>query len=153
MQPTNDFNGAFTDDEYRDRAAFRHAMTGFFDAAEQRARQAGITPQQYVLLLSIRGHPSYPAVSIGTIATTLRRDPSSASTLVDAAVKRGLVERREDAGDRRKALVRLTAAGQRALDAVMEQNRSEMLALIDALVRQAQDWLSLTQTERVDQNQ
>lgn len=113
----------FTDEEYREQATFRRNLRTFLSRSEQEAREAGITPQQYLLLLLVRGHSGYPEVSIGAIAEDLKLAQPTASLLVDRAVKRGLLNRVEDVSDRRRALVSLTVAGQGILDRVMSVNR------------------------------
>jgi DNA-binding MarR family transcriptional regulator len=119
----------FADEEYRKQAEFRRNLRTFLARAEQEAREAGITPQQYLLLLIVRGSCDYPEVTIGTIAEDLKLAQPTASLLVDRAVKRRLLHRVEDASDRRRTLVSLTDAGQRVLDRIMGTNR-EYLATI-----------------------
>lgn len=123
------------DSDYQDQAAFRCALREFLHFSEQQARLAGITPQQHLLLLVVRGHPAYPAVSIGDVAASLKLTHHGASLLVDRSVKRGLVDRREDPADRRRALVSLTGEGQGLLDRITEANRRELGMLEGALFR------------------
>jgi len=125
----------FEDSDYRDQADFRCALRRFLHFSEQQARAAGITPQQHLLLLVTRGHPSYPNVSIGEIAESLQVRHHSASLLVDRGVKRALLHRREDPGGRRRALVSLSGEGQAMLGAITQANRRELGALEGALFR------------------
>ena len=71
------------DTDYRDHADFRYAIRRFLRHSEKQARACGITPQQHMLLLIVRGHPSYPAVSIGEIAERLQLRHHSGSLLVE----------------------------------------------------------------------
>lgn len=64
--------------------------------------------------------------SIGDVASTLVIDPSTASRLVDQRVSEGLLERTSDPADRRRAVLRLTAAG-RELLVELADSRREML--------------------------
>jgi DNA-binding MarR family transcriptional regulator len=121
------------DSVYRRQADFRYAIRRFSRFSEDQARLAGITPQQHLLLLTIRGHPSYPIVTIGDVADRLQIRHHSASLLVERSRKAELLERREDPADRRRALVALTENGLRVLEAITRANRREMLALDDAL--------------------
>ena len=71
----------------------------------------------WVLILLMREHnltstPSELAERAGVSRATM-------TGLVDSLQREGLVERREDAQDRRKYVISLTAAGQAKLDAVM----------------------------------
>ena len=125
----------FTDRDYRDQADFRCALRRFLHFSEEQARMAGITPQQHLLLLIVRGHSSYPAVSIGEVADSLQIRHHAASLLVDRRVKKGLLDRREDPDDRRRALVSLTPEGQRILDHITMANRRELGALEGNLFR------------------
>lgn len=122
-----------TDDDYRAHANFRYAMRRFFRYTEEQARALGLTPQQFMLLLIVRGHPSYPEVSITEIAERLQIRHHSASLLVERGRGRGLLTRRQDSQDRRRALVSLTEAGERALEEVTMANRNELRALENAL--------------------
>ncbi len=123
------------DTDYRDHADFRYAIRRFLRHSEKQARACGITPQQHMLLLIVRGHPSYPAVSIGEIAERLQLRHHSGSLLVERGVKRGLLRREKDAVDRRRALVSLTDEGERILACITQANRQELKALDDALFR------------------
>jgi DNA-binding MarR family transcriptional regulator len=131
-EPENNLLG---DTDYRDHADFRYAIRRFLRYSEQQARACGITPQQHLLLLIVRGHPSYPAVSIGEIAERLQLRHHSASLLVERGVQRGLLRREKDGVDRRRALVSLTDEGARILARITQANKQELKALDDALFR------------------
>ena len=126
---------ALSDSDYQDQAAFRHAIRIFSRFSEQQARAADITPQQHILLLVVRGHPAYPAVSIGAVAEQLQVRHHSASLLVDRGVKRGLLIRTDDPEDRRRVLVSLTEEGQRILEAITIANRQQLRKLGGAIFR------------------
>jgi DNA-binding MarR family transcriptional regulator len=117
---------AFTEEAYRDNAAFRVGLHEFLRRADEHARDRGLTSQQYLLLLTVRGHSKYPAVTIGDISTAMRLQQSSTSLLVDRCVKRDLLLRTEDPIDRRRALVQLSEEGQQMLDDIMEANRRDL---------------------------
>jgi DNA-binding MarR family transcriptional regulator len=87
------------------------------------------------LLLVVRGHASYPDVTIGDVAERMQVRHHSASRLVERGVQRGLLERRVDSVDRRKALVSLTTEGLRMLRDITEANKRELRSLEDALFR------------------
>jgi DNA-binding MarR family transcriptional regulator len=126
---------AFRESDYQDQADFRYAIRRFLRFSEVQARDKGITPQQHLLLLTVRGHPSYPGVSIGEIAERMQVRHHSASLLVERTVKKGLLNREVDASDRRRALVSLTSAGQSMLDHITRANRKELGSLEDSLFR------------------
>lgn len=131
------YTSKYKDSDYQDLADFRCALRTFMSFSERQARAAGITPQQHLLLLLARGHRSAPGVNIGELANSLQVRHHSASLLVDRCVKRGLVARREDPNDRRRALVSLTPLGQEILDTIMGANRLEMGKLEESLFRES----------------
>jgi DNA-binding MarR family transcriptional regulator len=55
---------------------------------------------------------------LSELSDRLRIAPRSATEVVDALEKRGLVERRPDPGDRRATLVEVTDDGSSVLDAI-----------------------------------
>jgi DNA-binding MarR family transcriptional regulator len=137
--------GHFSEQEYRDQAAFRVALYAFLHYADEQAREVGLTPKQWLLLLTLRGHRDYPSVSIRDLADALQIRQSSTSLLVDRAVHHGYLRRVTATDDRRKVMVSLTESGQRLLDTVMEANRRELGRLnwtrLAATLRQATEQL------------
>src|SRR5919199_202946 len=86
---------AFADSDYRDQADFRIALREFLHRSELHAQEAGMTDQQYLVLLVVRGHRKYPKVTIGDVARALHVRHHAASALVDRCVKQGLLDRVE----------------------------------------------------------
>ncbi len=130
-----------TDRDYRAQADFRYALRRFLHISEENARANGVTPQQHMLLLAVRGHPSYPAVNITELAEHLQVRHHSASLLVDRAVNRKvdgqprpLLRREQDPTDRRRALVSLTPTGEDILARVTTANRRILADLDDAII-------------------
>src|SRR5579864_5735887 len=80
---TRNTDRTLTDSDFRDQAEFRAALRRFLRYSEEQSRVYGITPQQHLLLLAVRGHANYPNVSIGDVAEALRIRHHSASLLVD----------------------------------------------------------------------
>ena len=126
---------ALSDEDYQAHADFRYAMRRFFRYSEEQARALNITPQQHMLMLIVRGHSAYPDVSITEVAEHLQIRHHSASLLVERGVQRGILTRRQDSADRRRALVSLTAEGQKLLDSITGANRRELSALSGAITR------------------
>jgi DNA-binding MarR family transcriptional regulator len=129
--------GRLSDADYRNQADFRCALRKFVRFSEEQARILGITPQQHLMLLIIRGHRSYPGVSIGEVAKGLQIRHHAASLLVDRAVRRELILREEDPSDRRRALVTLTPEGQELLDTITLANRQELGSPDNVLFRKS----------------
>jgi DNA-binding MarR family transcriptional regulator len=122
-----------TDDDYRRLLTIRWGLRRFLHWSEQRALEAGLTPAQHQLLLAIRGHPGSEGPTIGHLAEYLMVRHHSAVGLVDRAAEAGLVERQEDAGDRRVVRVHLTDAGRRALEKLSPAHLQEVGRLLDEL--------------------
>jgi DNA-binding MarR family transcriptional regulator len=120
---------ALTENAYQIQASFRSSLRRFLRFSEEEARKHGITPQQHLALLSIRGQPSYPRVAVGRVAEAMQIRHHSASLLVDRCVKRGLLYRQEDPDDRRRVMLSLTDDGQQVLDEITRANRNELYTL------------------------
>ena len=97
-------------------ADFRAAMRRFLRQSERIARQYGLTPQRYTLLLMIKGSPDGTEQSTVTeLAERMQLAQSTVTELVSRAEEAGLVEREQSQTDARVAHLRLTAEGDRRL--------------------------------------
>ena len=80
------------------------------------ARQCGLTPQRYLLLLMIKGAPDGSEQSTVTeLAERLQLAQSTVTELVSRAIDTGLVDREQSVLDARVAHLRLTDEGERRL--------------------------------------
>lgn len=79
-------------------------------------------------------------LTVGELRERLGVGGPSASRMVDRLVKEGMVERRDDPADRRRALVELTAKAQTAL-AEIRGGRDQRWALREHLARLDEDTL------------
>jgi DNA-binding MarR family transcriptional regulator len=104
-------------DDFERLAALRHAMRRLVRQTELEARKVGIAPQQYLLMLHIKGYPGREWANITELAERLQVRHNAVIGLVNRAVARGLVRRVQDAeyGDRRVVQVWLTEYGERVL--------------------------------------
>jgi DNA-binding MarR family transcriptional regulator len=117
------------DAEYRRLLQFRTGLRRFLHWSEEQAERAGLTPAQHQLLLAVRGHDGDRGPTIGDVAGYLMLRHHSAVGLVDRAVKAGLVERQEDAGDRRIVRLRLTTLGEQTLQQLSAAHLEEIKRL------------------------
>src|SRR4051812_32412345 len=101
--------------DYQRLLDLRTGLRRFLHWSDEQAGEAGLTGSQHQLLLAIRGHAHPRGPTVGDLAGYLLLRHHSAVGLVDRAEKAGLVERREDTGDRRGVRLRLTALGARPL--------------------------------------
>jgi len=122
-------DGHLDDADYRRLLQFRIGLRRFLHWSEEQAERAGLTPAQHQLLLAVRGHDGESGPTIGEVAGYLMLRHHSAVGLVDRAVKAGLVERQEDAGDRRIVRLRLTAQGERTLQQLSAAHLEEIKRL------------------------
>ncbi len=111
-------------------AEFRAALRQFLRRSERVARQSGLTPQRYLLLLMIKGAPSGNEQSTVTeLAERLQLAQSTVTELVSRAEEAGLVAREQSQQDARVAHLRLTAEGERRLQrsfTVLETERRQL---------------------------
>src|SRR3954451_23582142 len=81
-------------------AEFRAALRHFLRQSERIARQCGLTPQRYLLLMMIKGAPNGSEQSTVTeLAERLQLAQSTVTELVRRAEETGLVEREQSASD------------------------------------------------------
>ena len=115
-------------------ADFRAALRRFLRRSERVARQSGLTPQRYLLLLMIKGAPGGAEQSTVTeLAGRLQLAQSTVTELVSRAEEAGLVEREASQTDARVAHLRLTPEGERRLLLSFTQLETERTQLRDAV--------------------
>ena len=85
-------------------------------------------PQARILFLLSRG-----AARMTEIASHLGRGMSSATTMIDRLVAKGLVERAEDPADRRVVTCRLRPVGEDAVEKLMRIGRLRVESIAEAL--------------------
>jgi DNA-binding MarR family transcriptional regulator len=115
-----------TNGQYRALAELRYRIRHFTRDGDAAAQRSGLEPQQYLMLLAIRGLPQDAAATIRTLAERLALKHHSAVELIDRMEKHGLVRRRRESTDRREVLVSLSSRGARALETVARQRIGEL---------------------------
>jgi DNA-binding MarR family transcriptional regulator len=115
-------------------ADFRVALRHFVYRTERVARDVGITPRWYLLLLLIKGAPDLSERSTVTeLAERLHLAQSSVTELVARAEQAGLVSREPSPTDGRVVHLRLTPEGERRFTAAFESLAAERRALREAV--------------------
>lgn len=126
-----------TESEFRALAELRYQIRKFLQEGDAAAREAGLEPQQYLLLLALRGLPPGSEGSIRRLAERLSLQHHSAVELVDRMEAHGYVKRTRSRKDRRQVLVSIEARGERRLQEVAEKRlielRSNGQELVDAI--------------------
>ena len=103
-------------------AAFRGVIRSFLRTSEHLARSAGLTPRRYLLLLMIKGAPDGSEQSTVTeLSERLQLAQSTVTELVSRAEEAGLVAREQSRADARVAHLRLSAEGERRLEAAFTE--------------------------------
>ena len=110
---------------------FRYQLRRFFRFSEDAVRAEGVTVQQYLLMLHIRGCPGKDWASIGELAERLQAKQHGVVALVNRCEAAGLVRRRVNAEDRRIVEVHLLAKGERCLNRLALLHRTELESLRD----------------------
>jgi DNA-binding MarR family transcriptional regulator len=131
-QPESE-SGTFTKADYESLARFRYGLRLYFRFSEQAVRGIGLTPQQYQLMLAIKGFPTREWATMTEIAERLQSSHNSVVGLVDRSVLNGLVERRPHPHDRRSVAVHLTPEGERVLAKLVGTHREELERLSEML--------------------
>jgi DNA-binding MarR family transcriptional regulator len=125
--------------DYHALADLRYQIRRFLRMREVAARAAGVAPQQYLLLLQVKGLRGRELPTIGALAERLQTQHHSTVQLVDRLVARGMVARRRDARDLREVLVELRPAGEAVLRRLAHHSiaelRTEGPALVSSLRR------------------
>jgi DNA-binding MarR family transcriptional regulator len=115
-------------------ADFREALRRFHRQSERVARQSGLTPQRYLLLLMIKGaRDGGERSTVTELSRRLQLAQSTVTELVSRAEDAGLIAREQSQTDARVAHLRLTDEGERRLEAAFSGLQTEREQLEKAL--------------------
>lgn len=125
--------------EYVALAAFRYQLRRFQRHMEEQVRTAGLNPQQYQLVLAVKGLPPDQAPTIGALAERMQLNHNSMVELADRCQRRGLLRRQRNGSDRRQVMLAITGRGEGLLRKLGSAARQELLgsgpSLVDAVQR------------------
>jgi DNA-binding MarR family transcriptional regulator len=107
-------------------AQFRFGIRRYLRFSEETVRRDGLTPQQYQLMLALKGFPGRDWATVREIADRLQLRHHSVVELINRAQAEGLVERGPDPHDRRLVRVFLTDHGERVLARLSALHRAEL---------------------------
>ena len=119
-------------------ARFRFGIRRYLRFSEQTVREHGLTPQQYQLLLALKGYPGREWATLSELADRLQLRHHSVGELVNRAQAQGLVDRTPHPGDARAVRIQLTPEGDRALARLSALHRDELRRMRTALA--VPDW-------------
>jgi len=131
MHSTDDLSMA----DYRALAEFRFQFRRFLHFSEQAVREAGLVPQQHLLLLALKGLPAGRKATISEVAERLQLRHHSTVELIDRLVGRGLIKRSRDEADQRRVIIHLTSQGEQVLQKLSLLHRHELQLAGPAFVR------------------
>ncbi|AMP15200.1 marR family protein [Collimonas pratensis] len=110
-------------------SSFRYQLRKFLRFSEEAAQAEGVTPQQYLLLLHVKGSPGRDWASVGELAERLQSQHHSVVALVSRCEKLQLVQRRSSDIDRRQVNIHLLPDGERCLAKLAELHHAELNTL------------------------
>jgi DNA-binding MarR family transcriptional regulator len=133
---------------YKALAEFRYQIRRFLRFSEETARAGGLEPQQYQLMLALKGLPGDARGRIGEVAERLQIQHHSTVELVDRLARRGLIKRRRSGSDRREVFLEFTPRGDKLLQEMALRHRAELRELAPDLVAALKRVVRDTQTGR-----
>ncbi|SRR5579883_262650 len=107
-------------------AQFRYALRQFLRFSERAARQAGVSPQQHQLLLTIKGMTGRDWANVAEIAERLQVSHHAAVALITRAQRLKLVRRQRGTIDRRTVQVSLTPKGEALIEQLSALHSAEL---------------------------
>lgn len=110
-----------TTQDYQALAEFRYQIRRFLAVSEQIARSGRLQPQQYMMLLALRGLPEGKEPTIFVLAERLQIRHNTAVELLNRLAKRSLVRRYRSENDSREVLIRLTRKGETLIEELVQE--------------------------------
>jgi DNA-binding MarR family transcriptional regulator len=128
-----------SDPEYLALAEFRYQLRLFLRHMEEATRSLGANPQQYQLILAIRGLPRDIEPTISRLADRMQLNHNSMVELVDRCEENQLLKRSRSENDRRQVTLSITPEGEALLRKLGAAARQELRdtgpALVDSIFR------------------
>ena len=116
----------------REAAELRASLRKFLRASERVAREEGLTPSRYLLLLMIQSADQGRS-TVTELADRMQLTQSTVTELVTRAESAGLVTRSQSEEDARVFWLELTEEGQSRLARAVARNGAERNRLIELL--------------------
>jgi DNA-binding MarR family transcriptional regulator len=116
-------------DEFREAAALRGVLRKFLRQSERIAREEGLTPSRYLLLLMIKASNDGRS-TVTELADRMQLTQSTVTELVTRAETAGLIERGQSPDDARVFWLRLSPDGEERLARAVARNGRERHRLI-----------------------
>lgn len=125
--------GALSKQDFEALARFRFGIRRYLRFSEETVRRHGLTPQQYQLLLALKGFPGRDWATVRELTDRLLLRHHSVVELINRAQRQGLVERLRHPDDARAVRVQLSADGEQILARLSALHRDELRRMDTAL--------------------
>jgi len=128
-----------TEPEYLALAEFRYQLRRFHRHMEEATRALGVNPQQYQLVLAVKGLPREAEPTISCLAERMQLNHNSMVELADRCEENGLLRRTRSGSDRRQVALSVTPEGEALLRRLGAAARQELRdtgpMLVDSILR------------------
>lgn len=124
---------ALTKQDFEALARFRFGIRRYLRFSEETVRRHGVAPQQYQLMLAIKGFPGRDWATVRELAERLQLRHHSVVELVNRAQSQRLVCRTTDPEDARAVRVALTDHGEQLLGRLSALHRDELRRMDEIL--------------------
>ena len=125
--------------EYNALAEFHYQIRKFLRHMEDEVRTEGLNPQQYQVLLAIKGLPEDRTATVGVIAERMQVNHNSMVELLDRCEQRNLVRRSRSRSDRRQVVLEITPEGDEVLCKLARAARQELSSVGRILVHSIEE--------------
>jgi len=120
--------------EYAALAEFRYQLRKFLRRMEEEVRHMGVNPQQYQLVLAVKGLPKDQVQTITCLAERMQLNHNSMVELVDRCEEHNMLRRTRSSTDRRQVTLALTPDGENLLRRLGSAARQELRSIGPMLV-------------------
>jgi DNA-binding MarR family transcriptional regulator len=101
---------------------------------EEEVRRLGVNPQQYQLVLAIKGLPKEQVPTITCLAERMQLNHNTMVELVDRCEEKNMLRRQRSASDRRQVTLAITGEGEALLRRLGSAARQELRSIGPMLV-------------------
>jgi DNA-binding MarR family transcriptional regulator len=115
-----------TERDFQLLAEFRYRIRLFLAESDQTARAAGLEPEQFQLLLAVKGMPQGNAATIQHLVGRLLVRHNTVVERIDRLARMGLLRRLHGHADHRVVFVELSARGTRIVEKLSLQRMQEL---------------------------
>lgn len=115
-----------TDPEYLALGEFRYQLRRFLRNMEEATRELGANPQQYQLVLAIKGLPKDVEATISHLAERMQLNHNSMVELADRCEEQNLLRRSRSSTDRRQVTLSILPEGEALLRKLGVAARQEL---------------------------